>query len=112
MRKRKTGYKDKIGKEICENDIFKWTIPKGFKMPDMPYSPLLYSLGVFAGAGYNEITEDTTTISLVTKKDGTWKLVGIKEDKGWETELCGLINRAKYGIVIGNKHDNPELLEK
>ena len=91
-----TGLKDANGKEIYEGDVVRWTLPKGFCHP----------------TSYEIIQNACTTISQVVWVDGCYELHGIGEYRGWETLLHGDVPRNEYATIIGNIHQNPELMEK
>lgn len=83
-----TGMKDKNGKEIYEGDI-------------------LHSKGIDWLVGYEEDTAQYWGRRTNGQGFELWKLI----DKEWEEGLH-LIYILRFYSVIGNKYDNPELLEE
>ena len=88
-----TGLRDKNGKEIYEDDILDIT------------SELLTNFGKTRTGQYD------TTYKLVKWFDDEWgyKVLRSKSIVVGSNQK-GLIVPAKWGVVIGNVHDNPELL--
>ena len=110
-----TNFQDKNGKEIWKGDIFKWSLPKGFKTAGSePFPELAELLNCERGA----LSENITEIAIVEwdEKRGLWKLLGQGENLGWESALGGEFvdgsHRNKHGEVIGNIYENPGLFEK
>lgn len=89
-----TGLKDKNSKEIYEGDVLNIT------------SELLTNFGKTRTGQYD------TTYKLVMWLDDEWGCKVLKSKSiVVGSKQGGLIIPAKWGVVIGNIHDNPELLE-
>jgi len=110
-----TGPKDKYGKEIYGGDIFKWSLPKGFKTVDSDPFPFLAEL---LNCEKGALSRRTTEIAIVRwdEKRALWKLPGQGENFGWESALGGEFvdgsHRNQHGEIIGNIFESPGLLEK
>ncbi|MGN8647921.1 YopX family protein [Gracilibacillus sp. HCP3S3_G5_1] len=90
-----TGLKDKNGKEIYEGDILSIT------------SELLTNFGRVKTGKYS-----TTVKEVLWKEDG-WATKVLESDvRVIGSERKGLTVASKYGVVIGNTYENPDLLEK
>jgi uncharacterized phage protein (TIGR01671 family) len=94
-----TGFKDKNGAAICEGDIVRYTRKKVSEPAASFHSQDLVQMC--------EIVWDSAA--------GAFRQRGrLKGGGGWEGNILFTDARAKENLieVIGNVHDNPELLEK
>lgn len=82
-----TGLRDKNGKEIYEEDIVKFHF-----MSSSPYSSELFPTEKFYGV-------------ITTNKYNQWTILS----DGLEIHIE---NAIKYGEIVGNIHDNPELIKE
>ena len=89
-----TGLKDKNGTEVYEGDIIDVT------------SELLTNFGTTRTGKYD------TTLKLVIWDNDKWGCEVLKSNSTVVGSKAGILSVSlKYGVIISNIHDNPELLE-
>ena len=108
--KRKSGYEDQNGIEICEGDIFKWALKEGWRNPHPIDDPFIKAFDLAFNLEPNVISEDCDFISIVKVEDGIFILHTIDDDiDNLKADLhTEEISRNEFGVVVGNVNDNPE----
>jgi len=100
---KKTGYKDRNGKDICVGDYFKWFLPAGFQTCYWEPFPLLAE---WYGWKIGCISKKFEETAVIVEKDDRFVLLGTGDNKGWESFLDGEFPdgsfRYEHGEIINS----------